>query len=56
MRKVSTVLENPKLKVNSVRFDSPEESDPVMKTAYVTHDALLKIGNPTRIKITIEAA
>lgn len=54
---VTVILEAPQEKKNSVRYDAPKvEKDPAMTTAYVVKTALDKIGNPDKIKITIEAA
>jgi hypothetical protein len=54
---VSVVLDTPQEKKNSVRFDAAKaDKDAAMTTAYVLKTALAKIGNPDKIKITIEAA
>lgn len=42
-------------KKHSVRFDTDLEGEPV-STIYVRKSALEKIGNPDKIKVTIEAA
>jgi Cu/Ag efflux protein CusF len=54
---VSVVLDTPQEKKNTVRYDADKAvKDPAMTTAYVSKAALAKIGNPDKIKITIEAA
>jgi hypothetical protein len=54
---VTVVLDNPQEKKNSVRYDAPKgDKSAAMTTAYVLKTALAKIGNPEKIKITIEAA
>jgi len=54
---VSVVLATPQEKKNTVRYDADKaDKTPAMTTAYVMKSALEKIGNPERIKITIEAA
>lgn len=54
---VSVVLDTPQEKKNTVRYDAPKgDKAAAMTTAYVAKSALAKIGNPDRIRITIEAA
>jgi len=52
---VSVVLDSPQEKKNTVRFDCADDGA-AMRTAYVEKSALSKIGNPEKIKITIEPA
>ena len=56
-KKVVTVtLDSPQEKKNTVRFDNKTDKDAAMTTVYVMKSALTQIGNPDKIKITIEAA
>ena len=47
-------MDTPQRKKNVTRFDSPE-TKPAMNNAYINNEALASIGNPERIKVTIEA-
>jgi len=49
-------LNNRQDKKHSVRFDENEDEGLPMSSAYVRTDALTKIGNPDKLKVTIEAA
>jgi hypothetical protein len=54
---VTVVLESPQEKKNTVRYDAADKAaDSAMSTAYISKKALGQIGNPEKIKITIEAA
>lgn len=56
-KSVSTVLEDPQEKTKVVRYDSPDGSDDeVLANSYVSKAAIKKLGNPAKIKVTIEAA
>ena len=53
-KKVTEILNHTKDHKHTVRYDS-EDSD-VLGNAYVSKEALDKLGNPKSIKVTIEAA
>lgn len=54
-KKLVTVLESPQAKKHVVRYDS-DDADAAHDNIYVKKVALDKIGNPDKIKVTIEAA
>ena len=55
-KSVAVVLDSPQEKKNSVRFDADKaDKAPAITTVYVMKTALAKIGNPEKIRITIEA-
>lgn len=51
--KVTVVMSEPKVKKAVTRFDSDDEA---LSNAYIGNEALKKLGNPKRVKVTIEAA
>lgn len=53
--KLEVLLSDPKPKKHSTRFDAADP-DAAIGNAYVTKVALQALGNPSKIKITIEAA
>jgi hypothetical protein len=52
---VTTTLANPQPKKHSVRFDA-ERTDDWLTSIYVGNEAMEQLGNPPKIKVTIEAA
>jgi hypothetical protein len=54
-KSVQVTLGSPQEKKSVVRYDSPEE-DGALSTVYVRKEALKGLGNPDKIKITIEPA
>ncbi len=52
---VQVELGNPQEKKHSTRFDALSD-DAALSSAYVTKAALNELGNPGKIRITIEAA
>lgn len=55
-KKLEAEFANPDPKVNSVRyFELDHEGPPVLRTVYISKDALTTIGNPKKLKVTIEA-
>ena len=52
---VQVVLENPQPKKAVTRYDATDENA-ALANAYITHAALASLGNPERVRITIEAA
>ena len=54
-RTVTVILGAPQEKKNTTRYDSNEDN-PAMRTVYIDKVALSELGNPARVKITIEAA
>jgi hypothetical protein len=54
-KKVTVVLGDKAEKKNVVRFNC-DDDDAVMTTAYISKAALAALGNPDKIKITVEAA
>lgn len=54
-KKVVVVLTEPQVKKNVTRYDCPED-DGALTSIYVRKDALKAIGEPAKIKVTIEAA
>lgn len=56
MSKVSVILSAPVEKKHSVRYDAANgDENPAMTSAYISKDALAQLGNPPKIKVTIEA-
>jgi hypothetical protein len=55
-KSVSVTLVNPQEKSRVVRFDAVNEDDPCIANAYVSKTAIKTLGNPTKIKVTIEVA
>jgi len=54
---VSVILDTPQEKKNTVRYDATgDKKTAAMTTAYISKTALAKLGNPERVKLTIEAA
>jgi len=54
---VTVILEDPKAKKSVVRYDAAEDAEnPAVANAYIDKAALATLGNPDRVKITIEAA
>lgn len=51
-----TWLEVPQEKKNVIRFDAPKGNEKPLRTVYVDKEGLKELGNPARIKVTIEAA
>jgi hypothetical protein len=51
---VAVELKNPQPKKSVVRFDSTEEGAAITN-AYISNEAVEKLGNPSAIRITIEA-
>jgi hypothetical protein len=54
-KSVTVVLDTPQEKKNTVRYDNKTKGA-AMSTAYVSKTALEILGNPQKIKITIESA
>lgn len=56
--KVTVELGNPQEKKYVTRYDFEDQDDAeaAMSSAYINKSALKAIGNPARVKITIEAA
>jgi hypothetical protein len=54
-KSVSCILEDPKAKNKVTRYDSTDD-EAALGNAYISNDALKKIGNPKKVKVTIEAA
>lgn len=54
MKKV-VVLGKPQAKKHSVRFDAADD-DAALSNVYVSNAAMQELGNPSSIRITIEAA
>jgi len=55
MAKVSTVLTKDKDCKSCVRFRGPQD-DKVTTSLYLSNDASKKLGNPEKIKVSVEAA
>ena len=61
-KKFSTVLEKPQAKTKVVRYDAPGQlqaekvDDDVLNNAYPMKSVIAALGNPDKIKVTIEAA
>jgi hypothetical protein len=61
-KKYVTTLEAPKAKTRVVRYDAagqlldPKVDDEVLNNAYVQKSVIEGLGNPAKIKVTIEAA
>lgn len=53
--KVTVVLGQPQEKKHVVRFDATDD-DAAMSSSYITKAAIKELGNPKKVKITIEAA
>ena len=54
---VTVILGDRSDKKSVVRFDADENvENPALANAYITKDALKQIGDPQKVKITIEAA
>jgi hypothetical protein len=55
---VSVVLDNPQPKKLVTRFDAAdtEPPDAALTSIYVNKQALANLGDPAKIKVTIEAA
>jgi hypothetical protein len=57
VQKITVELGSPQPKKVVTRYDADEgDDDAAMSNAYIRKAALEKIGNPDRVKITIEAA
>lgn len=54
-KSVTVTLGDADEKKHTVRFNNDEDGA-AMSSAYVRKDALKKLGNPDKIKVTIEAA
>lgn len=54
-KKLIFVMGSPEDKKHSKRYNAVEDTA-AMSTAYVLKTALAEIGNPAKIKVTIEAA
>jgi len=54
-KSVSVVLDTPQPKKSVTRFDNTDEGS-ALGNVYVRNAALAQIGNPDKIKVTIEAA
>jgi hypothetical protein len=52
---VVSVLEDPKPKKSVTRYDANDDNA-ALSNAYISNDALKKLGNPAKVKVTIEAA
>lgn len=56
-KQVVTILSDPVEKKHVIRYDASDALvDPALRSVYVDKDALSKLGNPSKIKVTIEAA
>jgi len=57
-KQITVELGNPQEKKYVTRYDFEErdDSDAAMSSAYISKEALKELGNPERVKITIEAA
>lgn len=53
--KVTTTLAKPSEKKHVVRYDSSDD-DAALSSVYVSNAAIASLGNPKKIKVTIEAA
>jgi hypothetical protein len=53
--KVTVILGDAKPKNKVTRYDNEDEGA-AMSNAYISNDAIKKLGNPDEVKITIEAA
>jgi hypothetical protein len=49
------ILADPKAKKSVTRYDAAKDSDP-LQNAYIDNKALTQLGNPAKVKVTIEAA
>lgn len=54
-KSVTVVLSDPQEKKTVTRFDNDTDGA-ALKSVYVDHAALKTLGNPSKVKITIEAA
>lgn len=54
-KQVHVVLSNPQPKKHVVRMDATDD-DAAMSNGYITKRALDELGNPDKVRITIEAA
>lgn len=52
---VTVILSDPDEKKHVTRFNNSDE-DAAMSSVYISKAALKKIGNPSKVKLTIEAA
>ena len=55
MEKLELVFEQEKETKNTVRYQEVADDEPVVGTLYVQKWAAKKLGNTTKIKLTIEA-
>jgi hypothetical protein len=53
--KIVVTLGDAKPKKSVTRFDAANEKD-ALQNAYISNDALKKLGDPSSVKVTIEAA
>lgn len=57
VKSVSVVLGSPDAKKSVVRYDADEsDTAPAMRSGYVSNEAIKALGNPDKIRVTIEAA
>lgn len=54
-KKLTVTLENPQEKKHVTRYDANDE-DAAMSSVYINKAALKKLGNPAKVKVTIEVA
>ena len=54
-KKIIVTMDTPQPKKHSTRYDATD-ADAAMTTAYIRKSDLEKLGNPSKVKITIEAA
>lgn len=55
VKKLTVVMENPQEKKHVTRYDAVGD-DPAMSSSYVNKAQLKTLGDPAKIKVTIEAA
>jgi hypothetical protein len=53
--KLTAVFDLEKETKNTMRFSEDPEAAPIMNTAYIQKWALKQLGNPEKVRITIEA-
>lgn len=54
-KSITVTMTDPKVKTRVTRYDGPEDNE-VMANAYLDKRGLKKLGDPAKVKITIEAA
>jgi len=54
-KKLTFVLDNRADKKHSVKFEENEDEGLPMSSAYVRNESCAQIGNPAKLKVTIEA-